>query len=60
MSDRISSISSSVQESSNAINMSASAATEIVGEIQGINEAMDQNNEVTIQLNESTHKFEVV
>ncbi|MCR4999716.1 MAG: EAL domain-containing protein [Lachnospiraceae bacterium] len=60
MSDRISAISSSVQESSNAINMSASAATEIVGEIQGINEAMDQNNEVTIQLNESTHKFEVV
>ncbi|MBO4911013.1 MAG: methyl-accepting chemotaxis protein [Lachnospiraceae bacterium] len=60
MSDRIAAISTSVQESSTAINMSATAATEIVGEIQGINEAMDQNNDVTKQLNESTMKFETV
>ena len=60
MSDRISAITNSVQESSTAINMSATAATEIVGEIQGINDAMDQNNDVTKQLNESTMKFEIV
>lgn len=60
MSDRISAITNSVQESSTAINMSATAATEIVGEIQGINEAMDQNNDVTQQLNTSTQKFETV
>nr|MCR5580259.1 methyl-accepting chemotaxis protein [Pseudobutyrivibrio sp.] len=60
MSDRIESISTSVTESSNAINMSATAASEIVGEIQGITDAMDRNNIVTKQLNESTMKFEVV
>lgn len=60
MSDQISVISSSVQESSDAITMSATASTEIVGEIQGINDAMDQNNDVTKQLNESTQKFEIV
>lgn len=60
MSDRIESINNSVNESSNAISMSASAATEIVGEIQGINDAMDQNNDVTKQLNASTQKFEIV
>lgn len=60
MSGRIEAISNSVQESSEAINMSANASTEIVGEIQGINEAMDQNNDVTKQLNESTQKFEIV
>ncbi|SHN57291.1 methyl-accepting chemotaxis protein [Butyrivibrio hungatei DSM 14810] len=60
MTERINSISSSVQESSNAINMSAASSTEIVGEIQGINEAMEQNSEVTKQLNIQTQKFEVV
>ena len=40
--------------------MSATAATEIVSEIQGINEAMDKNNDVTNQLNTSTQKFEIV
>jgi methyl-accepting chemotaxis protein len=60
MADRIETISNSVNESSNAIGMSAQAATEIVGEIQGINEAMDQNNDVTKQLNSSTQKFEIV
>lgn len=60
MADRIESISNSVNESSNAISMSATATTEIVGEIQGINDAMDQNNDVTKQLNASTQKFEIV
>lgn len=60
MTERINSISTSVQESSNAINMSAASSTEIVGEIQGINEAMEQNSEVTKQLNIQTQKFEVV
>ena len=60
MTERINSISTSVQESSNAINMSAASSTEIVGEIQGINEAMEQNSEVTRQLNIQTQKFEVV
>ncbi|MBE5906188.1 MAG: methyl-accepting chemotaxis protein [Lachnospiraceae bacterium] len=60
MGDRIENISNSVNESSNAISMSASAATTIVGEIQGITEAMDQNSDVTKQLNENAGKFEVV
>lgn len=60
MADRIENISNSVQESSSAISMSAASATEIVGEIQGISEAVDQNNDVTKQLNASTQKFEIV
>ena len=60
MADRIESISCSVQESSNAISLSASSASEIVSEIQGINDAMDQNNDVTKQLNASTQMFEIV
>ena len=60
MAGQIETISRSVEESSSAISMSAASATEIVGEIQGINEAMDQNNNVTKQLNTSTQKFEIV
>ena len=60
MSKRIETITNSVHESSDAINLSANAATEIVGEIQGINDAMDKNNDVTKQLNASTLKFEIV
>ena len=60
MAARIETIATSVSESSDAISLSASATTEIVGEIQGINDAMDQNNDVTKQLNESTQKFEIV
>ena len=60
MADRIETISNSVSESSDAISLSASATSEIVGEIQGINDAMDQNNDVTKQLNSSTQKFEIV
>ncbi len=60
MAGQIETISRSVEESSSAINMSAASATDIVGEIQGITEAMDQNNDVTKQLNTSTQKFEIV
>ena len=60
MAGQIETISRSVEESSSAISMSAASATEIVDEIQGINDAMDQNNNVTKQLNTSTQKFEIV
>ncbi|SFN95090.1 methyl-accepting chemotaxis protein [Pseudobutyrivibrio sp. JW11] len=60
MSAKILTIGDSIQESSMAINTSATATTDIVGEIQGINAAMDQSNIVTKQLNESTMQFEVV
>ncbi|MBR4708227.1 MAG: methyl-accepting chemotaxis protein [Pseudobutyrivibrio sp.] len=60
MAGQIETISRSVEESSSAISMSAASATEIVDEIQGITEAMDQNNDVTKQLNTSTQKFEIV
>ena len=60
MAGQIETISHSVEESTSAISMSAASATEIVDEIQGINDAMDQNNNVTKQLNISTQKFEIV
>ncbi|WP_033154247.1 methyl-accepting chemotaxis protein [Pseudobutyrivibrio ruminis] len=60
MSAKILTIGDSIQESSMAINMSATAATDIVSEIQGINDDMDKNSIVTKQLNESAMKFEVV
>lgn len=43
---------------SQAIGLSAANSTEIVGEIQGISEAMEENNKVTEQLNISTKRFE--
>ncbi|MBO6215654.1 MAG: methyl-accepting chemotaxis protein [Lachnospiraceae bacterium] len=51
-------ISESINESNDAINLSASNSTEIVGEIQGIGDALDENNRVTGRLNESTARFE--
>ena len=57
MADSILSITDSVEESTQAISLSASNSTEIVGEIQEIGEAMDNNNQVTSQLNDSTKKF---
>ncbi len=57
MADDIRSITGAVEESSKAINMSASNSTEIVGEIQGIGEAMDDNTKVTEKLNISTMRF---
>ena len=57
MADSVGSITNSVQESSQAIGLSASNSTEIVGEIQGIGEAMNKNNEVTSQLSNSAGRF---
>ena len=58
MADSVESITESVKESTQAISLSASNSTEIVGEIQGISEAMGENNRVTEQLNNSTRRFE--
>ena len=60
MADSVTSISQSVQESSVAINTSATNSTEIVGQMQGIGEAMDNNNKVTSQLSRSTIQFVTV
>ena len=57
MADSILTITDSVEESTQAISLSASNSTEIVGEIQEIGEAMDSNNQVTSKLNDSTQKF---
>ena len=57
MADSVESITESVKESTQAINLSASNSTEIVGQIQGISEAMGENNRVTEQLSSSTKKF---
>ena len=57
MADSIMSITDSVEESTQAISLSASNSTEIVGEIQEIGEAMDNNNQVTSKLSDSTRKF---
>ncbi len=60
MADSVEAIKDSVKESSQAINLSAQNSTEIVGEIQGITEAMDENKNVTEQLNSSTQRFETL
>lgn len=57
MADSILTITDSVEESTQAISLSASNSTEIVGEIQEIGEAMDNNNQVTSKLSDSTKKF---
>jgi len=57
MASSVTSISESVQESTLAINMSATNSTEIVDEMQGIGEAMDSNNKVANQLSDSTKQF---
>ncbi len=58
MADSVEAITDSVKESTQAIGLSAANSTEIVGEIQGISEAMEENNKVTEQLNNSTSRFE--
>ena len=57
MADSVESITESVKESTAAISLSASNSSEIVGEIQGISQAMGENNKVTEQLNTSTQRF---
>ena len=58
MADAVESITESVRESTEAIGLSANNSTEIVGEIQGIDNAMIENNKVTERLGESTSIFE--
>lgn len=60
MSESVTSINDSVQESTAAISTSATNSTEIVGQMQGIREAMENNNKVTIQLSDSTKQFVAV
>ncbi len=57
MAGSVEAITDSVVESTQAINLSANNSTEIVGEIQGISDSMEENNRVTEQLNNSTMKF---
>lgn len=57
MANNVTSITDSVRESSEAINMSAINSTQIVDEISQIDSAMDENNRVTSQLNENTKMF---
>lgn len=53
----VSTINTSIRESSSAITMSAENSTEIVSGFNDIEEAMSENSRVTEQLNESTEKF---
>ena len=57
MEESVAMITTSVEESSSAINMSAANSTEIVEEIQGIGDAMEKHNDVTGQLSASTERF---
>ena len=57
MENSVVSITTAVEESSSAINLSAVNSTEIVEEIQGIGDAMERNNDVTGQLSSSTQRF---
>jgi len=58
MADSVESITRSVQESTEAIGLSANNSTEIVSEMQGISESMQKNNDVTEQLDNNTKMFE--
>lgn len=60
MAEAISSITESVKESSEAINLSATNSTEIVNEIQSITGAVDNNNDVTKKLDDSTKMFKTI
>ncbi len=60
MTDAISSITVSVSEASQAIEMSAANSTEIVEQFGDITAAMDKNNTVTTELANNTRKFEMV
>lgn len=57
MASSVTSITESVRESSDAINMSAVNSSHIVDEISQIDSAMDENNRVTSQLNDNTKMF---
>ena len=57
MVESITSISNSVSESSEAIALSAENATNLVGEIQEIKDAMEQNADVTESMEKTTERF---
>ncbi|MCR4744662.1 MAG: methyl-accepting chemotaxis protein [Lachnospiraceae bacterium] len=57
VSSGIENVTNSIHESTKAINVSASGAGEIVGEIDEISAAMEQNNEVNSRLAETAAKF---
>ena len=50
-------ITESIKESSLAISSSAESSSEFVGGIKKISEAINENNEITEQLNDTTQKF---
>ncbi|MBR1742981.1 MAG: hypothetical protein IJ733_14155, partial [Lachnospiraceae bacterium] len=58
VSDSVRAITATINESTEAIDMSAANSSEIVTEIQGIDDAMSENTRVTEQLSESTKRFE--
>ncbi|MCR5032591.1 MAG: methyl-accepting chemotaxis protein [Lachnospiraceae bacterium] len=60
MNGAVLSITNSVQESTLAISQSAGHSSEIVDEIQEIEEALNENNKVTDRLNEATMRFELL
>jgi methyl-accepting chemotaxis protein len=53
-------ITSSVSESTQAINSSAANSSEIVEQINGINEDMDETRKVSVSLNETSGVFAIV
>ena len=57
MVDSVKMISDSIKESSVAITSSAENSAEIVGGIKKISKAINKNNEITEQLNDTTQKF---
>ena len=57
MEHSVRSITDSVKESTDAIGLSATNSTEIVGEVQGIDDAMNKNNDVVGQLVKNTEMF---
>ncbi len=57
MAESVSTITRAVEESSDAIGMSANNSTEIVSEFQDITEAVGDNAQVTGQLSDATKRF---
>jgi methyl-accepting chemotaxis protein len=60
MTDSISTISSSVKESTQAVNMTAANTVEIASEIQTIADAAEENAKVSGRLNDTAGKFTLV
>lgn len=58
VSSAVRSITTTIEESTEAIDMSAANSSDIVMEIQGINDAMQENANVTERLSDSTRRFE--